>query len=112
MTEKYITYRWNGRTFDVPESHSADVEREYPDATIEMRMGDKTFDVPLARKQEALDKYGSDLAYSFDKSQLSNDVKPTSASAETPEEKASRKDKWSDALVAANDSLMRAQQGY
>lgn len=118
MTEKYITYRWNGRTFDVPESHSADVEREYPDATIEMRMGDKSFDVPLAHKQEALDKYGSDITYSFDKESAApaeqTEPQPSFAPAEGANEeprKERRRKRWNDMLVSANDSLSRAQYG-
>ena len=89
MTEKYITYRWNGRTFDVPESQSAEMEKNYPDATIEMRMGDRSFDVPLAHKQEALDKYGSDISFSFDretevKPEPKQDAKPVETEEQQP----------------------------
>lgn len=67
MTEKYITYKLNGETFDVPESQSAAVERDYPDVTIEMRRGDEVFDIPLAYKQDVINQYGSELTYLYDK---------------------------------------------
>lgn len=67
MTEKYITYKLNGETFDVPESQSAAVERDYPDITIEMRRGDEVFDIPLAYKQDVINQYGSELTYLYDK---------------------------------------------
>lgn len=127
MTEKYITYRWNGRTFDVPESQSAEMEKNYPDATIEMRMGDRSFDVPLAHKQEALDKYGSDISFSFDretevKPEPKQDAKPVETEEQQPSfapaeddakasRKAQRRERWNDRLVAANDSLSMAQHG-
>ena len=118
MTEKYITYRWNGKTFDVPESYSADIEKNYPDATIEMRMGDKVFDVPLAHKQETLNKYGSDLTYLNDIKPAEpadiSDAQPSFAPAEEVEDstrKERRRERWNDMLVSANDSLSRAQHG-
>lgn len=66
MAEKYITYKLNGETFNVPESHSAAVERDYPDITIEMRRGDEVFDIPLSYKEDVMNQYGSELTYLHD----------------------------------------------
>ena len=65
MEEKYITYKYNGKFYDVPESFSSRYEEEYPDATIEMHVGEKVYDVPLEHKSVFLDKY-SNASYTFD----------------------------------------------
>lgn len=73
----------DGKTFEVPESMSSKVEEKYPSATIEMRMGEKRFDVPISHKHDAINKYGSDLSYAFDKTPLVENQQP-SAVEETP----------------------------
>ena len=81
MTEKYIPYKYNGEIYDIPESKSAEFEKHYPSATIEMHMDGEIYDIPLAHKQEAIDKYGSKLTYAFEK-----DSENTSSSDNVTEE--------------------------
>lgn len=66
MAEKYIPYKLNGETYDIPESKSSEFEKNYPSATIEMHMDGQVFDVPLSKKEDAIKRYGSKLTYSFD----------------------------------------------
>ena len=81
MTEKYIPYKYNGEIYDIPESKSAEFEKHYPSATIEMHMDGEIYDIPLAHKQEAIDKYGPRLTYAFEK-----DSENTSSSDNVTEE--------------------------
>lgn len=86
MEEKYITYKLGDRIFDVPESQSADIEKKYPDVTIEMRMNDRVFDVPLSSKDSIIEKYGSNISYSFDRESpddVAGDLQPAYAQEET-----------------------------
>ena len=86
MTDKYITYKLDGRTFDVPESDAASIEKKYPSATIEMRMGDRVFDVPVSDKSNILNKYPN-VSYAFDMNKNEQEDKPKTKFM-TPEEEA------------------------
>lgn len=82
MTEKYIPYTVNGRVFDIPESMSADFEKKYPNATIEMHVDDKIYDIPLVHKSGFLKKHsGSNVSYAFDKEQIEQEKLNTPAQA-------------------------------
>lgn len=66
MTEKYITYKDESGTYDVPESQSAGFEKEFPSATIEMHNGDDIYDIPLNEKEGFLQQF-SNAVYAFDR---------------------------------------------
>lgn len=116
MKEKYITYKTSdGRTFDVPESYSAVVEHDYPDATIEMRLGDRIFDVPVSSKEDVLKSYGNQISYSFEdkpESQTSSIMSESASAFEdtkeepisfatTPAEKNKKPSFWERAAASA-----------
>ena len=64
MTEKHISYKVNGDTYNIPESLSSGFEKKYPTATIEMHVGEDIYDIPLEHKAGFLNKF-SDAVYTF-----------------------------------------------
>lgn len=86
MTEKYIPYKVGEDIYDIPESKSADFEKKFPSATIEMHVGEDIFDIPLQHKDSFLKQY-SDATYAFDKPEAGKfDLEIESAAPELPAE--------------------------
>ena len=71
MTEKYIPYSVDGRSYKIPESKSAEFEKTYPSATIRMSVDDRTYNIPLEQKNEFMKTY-SNATYAFDEPSNSN----------------------------------------
>lgn len=71
MTEKYIPYSVDGRSYKIPESKSAEFEKTYPSATIRMSVDDRTYNIPLEQKNEFMKTY-SNATYAFDEPSDSN----------------------------------------
>lgn len=71
MTEKYIPYSVDGRSYKIPESKSAEFEKTYPSATIRMSVDDRTYNIPLEQKNEFMKTY-SNATYAFDEPSVSD----------------------------------------
>ena len=86
MTEKYIIYKMDGRTYKVPESKSAIVEKKYPNASIEMHMDDKVYNVPVSHKAQAISKYPN-VSYVFGNEERDDETASIveESKADTPE---------------------------
>lgn len=52
-----ITYKLNGKIYDIPDDKSKDFESQYKDATIAYKVGEKIYDIPVSKKNEFLSEY-------------------------------------------------------
>lgn len=65
-----ITYKLNGKIYDVPDDKSKDFESQYKDATVAYKVGEKIYDIPVSKKSEFLSEY-KDAEY-YDDSRPTN----------------------------------------
>lgn len=65
-----ITYKLNGKIYDVPDDKSKDFESQYKDATVAYKVGGKIYDIPVSEKSKFLSDY-KDAEY-YDDSRPAN----------------------------------------
>lgn len=119
----YIYYKVGNKKAKVQSDKQAEFEKKYPDAKIYYTYGGRNAAVPISNRDAFLSKYGAEnITYStFDdnwqyspdlstRRYLESGISDVQEEADTTNKKPKRS-KFSDWVVAANDSLMRAQHG-
>ena len=80
-----ITYKLNGKIYDVPDDKSKDFESQYKDATVAYKVGGKIYDIPVSKKSEFLSEY-KDAEY-YDDSRPTNIGQDQNTEPATPQQK-------------------------
>lgn len=80
-----ITYKLNGKIYDVPDDKSKDFESQYKDATVAYKVGEKIYDIPVSKKSEFLSEY-KDAEY-YDDSRPTNIGQDQNTEPATPQQK-------------------------
>lgn len=80
-----ITYKLNGKIYDVPDDKSKDFESQYKDATVAYKVGGKIYDIPVSEKSKFLSDY-KDAEY-YDDSRPTNIGQDQNTEPATPQQK-------------------------
>lgn len=56
-------YKYNGKTYDIPEDVVSDFEKDMPGATLAYQVDDKVYDIPVSEKQGFLETYPTASLY-------------------------------------------------
>ena len=99
MDERYIYYEANGKRYKISESQSAEFEKDAPNAKINYSVNGKNYLIGIGDRDEFLRDVG-DAGWSY-----------TDFDAPKAEEKKPTEKTFMDKVIAANDSLSRAQFG-
>lgn len=99
MDERYIYYEANGKRYKISESQSAEFEKDAPNAKINYSVNGKNYLIGIGDRDEFLRDVG-DAGWSY-----------TDFDAPKAEETKPTKKTFMDKVIAANDSLSRAQFG-